>query len=914
MATVEQQVHSASEVICQNIASAGGDRGLLSQNILGQLRNLVEGLIVWSTEGSNAEFHYDKVGPALVVVRGLANHRLLSRFHSLLQASVSHYTLDADPSERLMLKYYEYLLRIRDLATSQFGVSILHNIEQYPIDTDPSLREYHDKIAECIQAANLMSPASSPSERYYIRSSRPFFVDGRIFYEITFSYAHDRASKFDRIIGFTDIDLTENYAASMSLLNDIITVDGRAMPIVIVRSWEVSIRPCEFDNFARYFGAPRAEVRSSHTEYRNLMRYLTETRSSLLDLMKMSDAEYESARAWVFGGSRAVPLIFATLDRARELIQLDKPGSRLLTYLMLRMNNRLIKDQFALDSCYALSGLRVSQGCRPFDTMPFCTSPRKHTPRFADLAASLNANARLHELLARRIRNNVEQHGVIYTPIKELEEFGELQPLVDRYNALLPPTQRHASRRMTIDRGHVFIAGYEDSAVEIIDKLQARSSGGISNYSVDVHTWLKNNSSEIDDPDKQQALQHLFSRSKAALIYGAAGTGKSTMVNHIAGYFSDKRKLFLAHTNPAVDNLRRRVTAPNSEFSTIRKQLTSRSLGWNCDVLVIDECSTVGNASLLELLESVQFDLLVLVGDVFQIESIEFGNWFSVIRSYIPEESVFELKKPYRATSESLLELWERVRNLDDKIEESLSKNAFSAPLDDSLFTPRDSDEIVLCLNYDGLYGINNINRFLQAANNSGAVPWNGSIYKVGDPVLFNDSERFRPVLYNNLKGRIDKIDLADSRIIFDVELDREVGDWEVVGTELTLVSGSIVRFEVLARQSSDDDDDSSASIVPFQIAYAVSIHKAQGLEFESVKVVITDANEQNISHAIFYTAITRARKSLKIYWTPETQQRVLDNLAVRENWKDESLLQSRRGIMPVVKKKKKKSVQRARP
>ena len=48
---------------------------------------------------------------------------------------------------------------------------------------------------------------------------------------------------------------------------------------------------------------------------------------------------------------------------------------------------------------------------------------------------------------------------------------------------------------------------------------------------------------------------------------------------------------------------------------------------------------------------------------------------------------------------------------------------------------------------------------------------------------------------------------------------------------------------------------------MPFQVAYAVSIHKAQGLEYDSVKIVITDANEDDITHSIFYTVVTRARE-----------------------------------------------------
>lgn len=71
-------------------------------------------------------------------------------------------------------------------------------------------------------------------------------------------------------------------------------------------------------------------------------------------------------------------------------------------------------------------------------------------------------------------------------------------------------------------------------------------------------------------------------------------------------------------------------------------------------------------------------------------------------------------------------------------------------------------------------------------------------------------------------------------------------------------------------------------------------------LEYDSVKVVITDANEDDISHNIFYTAITRARENLRIFWTPETENAVLINLHRSVNKKDAALLARRRGLTPV--------------
>ena len=187
------------------------------------------------------------------------------------------------------------------------------------------------------------------------------------------------------------------------------------------------------------------------------------------------------------------------------------------------------------------------------------------------------------------------------------------------------------------------------------------------------------------------------------------------------------------------------------------------------DLLVIDECSTVSNADMTKVLETTAAKLIVLVGDVYQIESIQFGNWFSVVRSFIPSTAVFELTTPFRTKNASLLTFWDKVRRIDDDVAEFIARNGYSTVLDESLFLAHGDDEIVLCLNYDGLYGINNINRFLQSSNPGAATNWRVSTYKVGDPIIFNETERFRPVIYNNLKGRIAGIERFTGRIQFDV-------------------------------------------------------------------------------------------------------------------------------------------------
>ena len=628
------------------------------------------------------------------------------------------------------------------------------------------------------------------------------------------------------------------------------------------------------------------------------MQELT-TGSTLLDLIDAPEDRYRAMRAQGTAKTRN-PQIFPALDKARHIIRGRKPGQNVLRYLLLRMRNRDLKPQYDRQPNKHLSNLNLAYGCIPFDEMPFCSMPLKHTPRFLDLINSINPTGRTHEFLARRIQRNVEDRGILYTPLSELKDFDNINALIDTHNNAIYSKHRPA-RNLVRDKGHVFIQSYEDDTYYIITKLQSYAAHGVAGYTAAVTQWLDTTTNDVDDTAKRDALTTLFAQSRVALIYGAAGTGKTRMVDHIANYFADKEKLFLANTNPAVENLRRRVTAPNSEFRTIASQ-NAKPQG-NFELLVIDECSTVSNNDLLKVLNNTNFKLLALVGDSYQIEAIRFGNWFNVIRSYIPPTSVFELKSPFRTSKQSLIDFWAKVRSLDESIPETIARNHYSTKLNATLFENHSPEDIILALNYDGLYGINNINRFLQASNPHLAVAWGPAVYKVNDPVLFTDNDRFRGLIYNNLKGTITGVRAFNERIEFDIYLDRPVTELDVEGYDgLEWVADSTVRFSVYDLDSSNEDEDNDISTVPFQVAYAVGIHKAQGLEYDTVKIVITESNEDDISHNIFYTAITRAREHLRIYWSPETQQAVLRSLHTNDASKDVALLSARRGLIPLKK------------
>ncbi|MHB8063892.1 MAG: ATP-dependent DNA helicase [Ruminiclostridium sp.] len=895
MLRIDKAILDTNEVICDNISRFdSSERGLLSQNILGHVRNFVEYVAIkaFSNGADINPNDYDLNVAALKSMQARGDLRFLYRFHEMLQKSVSHYTVDKDGSERLMLKYYEHLLRIKLYLKDTYNLKVIENIQDFPLNTDTELSEYYSKIAEKIEAPSHQSKPALYNDRYYVQKVKPFFVNQRIYYEVTFTTANAKASKFDRVIAFTKHEITDNYAVKFSIHNGVIHILDRNMTIQVIDNWSVSIRPCEWENLSEIFGA-RMSISASSNEYKELMKHLTTVRMSLTELIARDQGYYEYIKAQVTVRAQSTK-IYELLDQCRDIIN-NKSGTNVIRYLLHKMNNRVIKWQLWNKRCGGLSDLYLSYGCIPFDQMPYCTSLRQHNPRIYDLFESIPVDEREHELFARFIKNNTEIEGQLFTPKKDIEGFDDIDSLIRKYNSSL--YYKHTDRRLEVYKEHIYIKGYADDSTSIIRKLQELAWFGVSQYTNSVDSWISRESYEIDDGSKKEALRQMFSASHVALIYGSAGTGKSTLIKHISNFWADKKKIYLANTHPAVDNMRRKVTAGNSSYNTIAKFLSKKNFDTDCDILFIDECSTVSNTDMRKILDKANFKLIVLVGDIFQIESIYFGNWFSIAQKFVSKSSVFELTHPYRTTNNDLLTVWDRVRNVDDAILEPLVKNEFTTKLDESIFERAEDDEIILCLNYDGLYGINNINRFLQNNNPNDGILWGINIYKIGDPILFNESNIFSPLIHNNSKGRIVGIRPENQQIWFDIELDESINeidaynyDFELVGESDT--GDSIISFSINKYRSTDeDDDDNDSTVVPFQVAYAVSIHKAQGLEYDSVKIVITNETEERITHNIFYTAITRAKEKLKIYWSPETENAILKRLKVKNSNSDTYLL-----------------------
>lgn len=897
---IDQEILRIDDSICRHINNITRDsRGYVAQDVITDLRHFVEHIMlkIYAND-QNLPDTYDNLCKGIDYVESRAQYKRIKNFHDFLQMVVSHYKPDTENSERLMLKYYDYLFDIRKFLKEKYNFNVLHNLEKFPLDQDPKLQEYYEKISVEIERLQITNNCEKEN-RYYIQKVKPFFVNQNKYYEVTFCEANDKSSKTDRLIAFTKICVMKNYASKLVINTSNISVLNKKMPVNIIVGWEISIRACEFKNYASIITGQKRDMGRKETEL--ICKYMTIKHLDLVDIVKLPEREYndlietikKQAKVWEF---------IEVLSYSRRVIALNRAGENILRLLLFSMNNKLIKSQYNSNKSKYFS-MYLGNGCIPFDKIPFNFAPIGHTIRYSILLECIEYKDKMDQLMAHFIKNNAEVNGNIFTPLEELEKYGDIKTLIDQYNDRL--YQKHRPRNeIRVQNGHAFIYSYVEDSDYIVDQLIQLSKSGVQNYSAAVDSWLNNENMSFYCDEKKNILKQIFSQSMVGVLYGAAGTGKSTFIKLLSLYFSDKEKLFLAQTNPAVDNLKRKVNVSQCEYMTIAKFNANSRVKTDYDILIVDECSTVSNENMRKILEKASFKLLLLVGDTFQITSIRFGNWFSIAKNFLPSTSVYELTVPFRSSDKRLLELWNRVRNMSDNVTELISRPEYSRRLDDTVFQKNKDDEIILCLNYDGLYGINNLNRFLQENNPNKPYKWGLFQFKKNDPILFNESDRFAPIIYNNMKGIIKGIKVSfdeaeGEKITFDIELDKILNGLDADGKDFEIVdiydsTNTVIRFSVYKRRSEEDEDDlTSNTIIPFQVAYAVSIHKAQGLEYDSVKIVITNEIDENISHSIFYTAITRAKKDLKIYWSPEVQKNVLSSIRPRNNNKDVALLKN---------------------
>ena len=796
-------------------------------------------------------------------------------FHHSLQIVTSHYVPAEDGAVRFMEGHINLLYQLRNHMREMFGLNLMENLEDYPQERNEELNPYYRKIYNSLREIQVEESTEHTKDRYYIMRKKYRFVDGRGFFEYTLAYAQEEITKFDRFVVYSFSDIPDNYSIQCDFAHTSVDFNGIDIDIKCLVAWTVSIRPCELEKIAAIAGY-EVTVRSYNTFYRAMMKFLSKKGMNLLDILLADENDYDIYSEQVqIGQTSKFAEVF---NKLRDIIINDKSGCNIIRYLISFLRNDVIRDQLADCPNNRLSYLYLKNEAIPFDEMPYASSLYKHNVTTSRLHRCLDIDDCEHQYLSAIVNSEAYDSNTLYVAIDEKSLDYYLYEK-DIFNKSLYKSEKQQLRRIESFFNYLYVKNYFELTKAIIGKLQQYTSEGVRDYLQTIN-GKKEVIERIDDNEKKKIVSNIFKHSRLGMIYGAAGTGKTKVAEHIAKIFDDKNILLLANTNAAKNNLQDRINNAFCDCYTVHDYIKNKNSNKIYDLVIVDECSTVCNEDILQLFEKCNSEAYLLLGDIHQIEAIKFGNWFNFARYFIEKNSVYELSIPYRAkNNNTLLDMWSYVRHYDENMFERLQANGYISTLDESIFE-KTEDEIILCLGYDGLYGVNNINRYMQKVNPSNPVEWGNWVYKVGDKVLFNDNKRFGSVLYNNLKGTIVTIDRKDEEIVFQIQIDKKISDRDIFYTDLKLhdcacEGKSIVEFSVKKRIEKDSDTDYSEQVVPFQIAYAVSIHKAQGLEYKSVKVVITEDVDEQISHNIFYTAITRTTDKLKIYLSKETQKKL---------------------------------------
>lgn len=772
-------------------------------------------------------------------------------FHHSLQIVTSHYVPAEDGAVRFMEGHINLLYQLRNHMREMFGLNLMENLEDYPQEKNEELNPYYRKIYNSLREIQVEESAEHTKDRYYIMRKKYRFVDGRGFFEYTLAYAQEEITKFDRFVVYSFSDIPDNYSIQCDFAHTSVDFNGIDIDIKCLVAWTVSIRPCELEKIAAIAGY-EVTVRSYNTFYRAMMKFLSKKGMNLLDILLADENDYDIYSEQVqIGQTSKFAEVF---NKLRDIIINDKSGCNIIRYLISFLRNDVIRDQLADCPNNRLSYLYLKNEAIPFDEMPYASSLYKHNVTTSRLHRCLDIDDCEHQYLSAMVNNKAYDSNTLYVAVDE-KSLDYCLYEKDIFNKNLYKSEKQQLRRIESFFNYLYVKNYFELTKAIIGKLQQYTSEGVRDYLQTINE--KSEAIEkIDDNEKKKIVSNIFKHSRLGMIYGAAGTGKTKVAEHIAKIFDDKNILLLANTNAAKNNLQDRINA-FCDCYTVHDYIKNKNSNKIYDIVIVDECSTICNEDILQLLEKCNSEAYLLLGDIHQIEAIKFGNWFNFARYFIEKNSVYELSTPYRAkNNNTLLNMWSYVRHYDENMFERLQANGYISILDESIFE-KTEDEIILCLGYDGLYGVNNINRYMQKVNLSNPIEWGNWVYKVGDKVLFNDNKRFGGVLYNNLKGTIVAIDRKAEEIVFQIQIDKKISDRAIFYTDLKLhdcacEGKSIVEFSVKKRIEKDSDTDYSEQVVPFQIAYAVSIHKAQGLEYKSVKVVITEDVDEQISHNIY--------------------------------------------------------------
>ena len=206
----DKEINRASDGIDKALSTATrSNRGEVAFRILSVVRNLNDHIAfkIWKDVRPDQKMDINKVASKFGNVRP---YQFVARFDHFLRASVSHFTPSEEGAERLMIKYYRYLLQLKKAVYDRYGMIILRNVDMFLEDLDEQTKDYYQKVAAEIEK-RLRIPPPKNFDNYYIDKIKPFFVNQEIYYEVALEPADEKPNKFNRITAFTKYDISTDY-------------------------------------------------------------------------------------------------------------------------------------------------------------------------------------------------------------------------------------------------------------------------------------------------------------------------------------------------------------------------------------------------------------------------------------------------------------------------------------------------------------------------------------------------------------------------------------------------------------------------------------------------------------------------------------------------------------------------------
>lgn len=871
MKRIDKRLIETADLINKELSKVNSDnRAVISSSILSHLRHFCEAFMYKIYDEDKNEDLFQTHDNLKTVRKYISDNYCdsgINNFHSLLEKSVSHITFGYLQSEALAIKYIPYLINIKEILRIKYGIDVLQSIYKYPLDLDTSLIDFYNEILSTLNK-EFDHNSEFTRNQYFIKKRSMKYINNTIFYEYVFDVSDDKPNQFNTFVCYSFQRINFNYDLKLKIAKKEISFLSSKITINIIYDYEYSIRPCTFKNLLYLINYDEKDGKRDD-EYKSLMRAIKMYNISLLDIV---DGKFN------FKGNGYYS---SFISRVTNFVKNNNFGANIIRFLLYEMKNSVIRVQKSTRLKNGeifnplFNNLRIGNSTISFDLMPFAFNPKYTKTSLSTLLDIFDPTDKEDEILYRSVLNYINENNTLFIKPKDLGYNDDIFiKLVSKFNDKLHTKNSYYDTEKIIEiHGYYTIESYLESTKIVLKRLinlakKKNDSFGIINC----------NSKTISD-EKKEVINSMFLNSHISIITGSPGTGKTLLIKEFAKTYADKRILCLTTTNTALNNLKI-DNALNVKYMNITQW--EKGDHEYFDFIIVDECSFVSTKSIKTILCSNLNGFFLFVGDAEQLQSIDFGNWFSLSIKFLKKyKVVHELFNEYRTDVKELFNIWDEIKKGNKNcILELLSSYNMTEKINPSIFEINEN-EIVLCLNYDGLYGINNINRYLQASNQNKSYEYQQNIYKVNDPVVFIVNDYAKYGIYNNLKGKITNIIESDYSIKFEIQIftkAKAVNNYKEISIE-NRNGNCYVIVTKIKYYDKYDTDMTIRNKLPFQVSYAMSIHKAQGLEFDSVKIVITKESDELINKNIFYTAITRAKKNLIIYWEPEVANYVLTKI-----------------------------------